>query len=56
MNQPAFTFSPQVKYLKPHYPATSTHRLPLVNGIRPATEPVTEKSGRPVLHLPKVQA
>ena len=56
MSQPAFTFSPQVKYLKPHSPGLSAPRLARVNGNRPEAQPIPDKPARPVLHLPKVQA
>ena len=53
MNQPVFTFSPQVKYLKPQNPAPLPRRASGFTDSMAATALDTEKPARPVLHLPK---
>ena len=55
MNQPVFTFLPQVKYLKPHNPARLTRQLPPNNAAGSASERGAEKPARPVLHLSRPQ-
>ncbi len=52
MNQPVFTFSPKVKYLKPHNPAPMPQKTSSFTDSMAAAALDAEKPARPVLHLP----